>query len=226
MRPIIICVIALAMTAAPQRTRRARAPKPDPAPAAARVVRNRCRSSPARSRCCRWDRCGRRAGSSGSWRFRRAGSPGGSTSSGPTWAPTAGGSEGSGESWERGPYYLDGLVPLAYLLEDPALIAKAQRYVEWTLTNQADTRVAGPEEQHRLVAEHGDAQGADAVPGGHRRPTRRAGAHPLLRASRRRLPPAGRCTTGPSIAGPTNWPPSSGSSTGRPTRGCWTWRAR
>jgi hypothetical protein len=44
---------------------------------------------------------------------------------------------GTGESWERGPYYLDGLLPLAYLLHDEALIAKAQRYVEWTLTHQA-----------------------------------------------------------------------------------------
>jgi hypothetical protein len=51
---------------------------------------------------------------------------------------------GTGESWERGPYYLDGLLPLAYLLHDEALIAKANRYVEWTLTHQADTGWLGP----------------------------------------------------------------------------------
>jgi hypothetical protein len=52
---------------------------------------------------------------------------------------------GTGESWERGPYFVDGLVPLAYLLHDEALIAKARPWVEWTLTQQdADGRMGPP----------------------------------------------------------------------------------
>jgi uncharacterized protein len=51
---------------------------------------------------------------------------------------------GTGESWERGPYFLDGLIPLAYLLDDPRLKAKAQKFVDWTLTNQSDDGMFGP----------------------------------------------------------------------------------
>lgn len=51
---------------------------------------------------------------------------------------------GSGEGWERGPYYLDGLVPLAYLLEDPKLIAKVTKWMDWTLTHQRDDGGIGP----------------------------------------------------------------------------------
>ena len=51
---------------------------------------------------------------------------------------------GTGESWERGPYFLDGLVPLAYLLDDARLKAKAQKFIEWTLTNQSANGMIGP----------------------------------------------------------------------------------
>lgn len=52
---------------------------------------------------------------------------------------------GKGESWERGPYYLDGLLPLAYLLEDEVLIAKANRWVEWSFASQKENGSFGPE---------------------------------------------------------------------------------
>ena len=64
-----------------------------------------------------------------------------------TWpdvGPNSGWLGGTGEAWERGPYFLDGLVPLAYLLDDPALKAKAQKYVDWTLNNTAATGMIGP----------------------------------------------------------------------------------
>jgi hypothetical protein len=64
-----------------------------------------------------------------------------------TWAdvgPDSGWLGGKGESWERGPYFLDGLVPLAYLLDDARLKAKAQRYIDWTLDHQAPNGMIGP----------------------------------------------------------------------------------
>ena len=64
-----------------------------------------------------------------------------------TWpdvGPQSGWLGGSGESWERGPYYLDGLLPLAYLLNDSRLKEKAKRYIEWVLENQAQSGMIGP----------------------------------------------------------------------------------
>lgn len=51
---------------------------------------------------------------------------------------------GEGESWERGPYYLDGLVALAYVLDDRALKSKAQRWIDWILSSQDDSGFFGP----------------------------------------------------------------------------------
>lgn len=62
----------------------------------------------------------------------------------PDVGPNSGWLGGSGESWERGPYFLDGLVPLAWQLQDEALQAKAQRYLDWTLTHAQPSGFFGP----------------------------------------------------------------------------------
>ncbi len=58
--------------------------------------------------------------------------------------PNSGWLGGTGESWERGPYYLDGLVPLAHLLDDDRLLAIADGFLEWTLESQDESGHFGP----------------------------------------------------------------------------------
>lgn len=63
----------------------------------------------------------------------------------PDVGPKSGWLGGAGESWERGPYYLDGLLPLAWQLNDDVLKAKARRFIEWTLVNARADGMFGPE---------------------------------------------------------------------------------
>ena len=51
---------------------------------------------------------------------------------------------GTGDGWERGPYWIDGLVPLAYILDDANLKAKAQKWIEWSIKNQREDGYFGP----------------------------------------------------------------------------------
>lgn len=51
---------------------------------------------------------------------------------------------GDGDVWERGPYWIDGLVPLAYILDDAKLKAKAQEWIEWSIKNQDTSGYFGP----------------------------------------------------------------------------------
>ncbi len=51
---------------------------------------------------------------------------------------------GDMEGWERGPYYLDGLIPLAYLLDDERLKEKAQRWIESIFRLQQEDGWLGP----------------------------------------------------------------------------------
>ncbi len=62
----------------------------------------------------------------------------------PDVGPNSGWRGGTGESWERGPYFLDGLVPLAWQLDDPTLKAKAMRFIDWTLDHQQPSGMIGP----------------------------------------------------------------------------------
>ena len=58
---------------------------------------------------------------------------------------------GEGDAWERGPYWLDGLLPLAYLLDDKALVDKAQGWIEAMLASQQADGFMGPSVDHPFV---------------------------------------------------------------------------
>lgn len=53
---------------------------------------------------------------------------------------------GSGDNWERGPYYLKGMLSLAYVMNDPGLIQKAQAWINDMLKTQRNDGYFGPPE--------------------------------------------------------------------------------
>lgn len=55
---------------------------------------------------------------------------------------------GDGDQWERGPYWVDGLLPLAYLLDDQELKDKVQPWVEWALASQQPSGLFGPAQDY------------------------------------------------------------------------------
>ncbi len=66
---------------------------------------------------------------------------------------------GTGESWEKGPYYVRGLVALAYTLQDAELIQRAQKWIDWSLKSQRADGFFRPCQRHRLVATDAYADG-------------------------------------------------------------------
>ena len=52
---------------------------------------------------------------------------------------------GDSEGWERGPYWLDGALPMAYLLDDAPLKARVRHWVDEILKRQASDGWLGPE---------------------------------------------------------------------------------
>ncbi len=68
---------------------------------------------------------------------------------------------GDGDGWERGPYWIDGLLPLAYILDDAELKAKSLKWVEWTINNQTEDGYIGPipfekEPEHEARLQRGE----------------------------------------------------------------------
>lgn len=55
---------------------------------------------------------------------------------------------GDGDQWERGPYWIDGLLPLAYILNDSTLIAKTTPWIEWILASSKENGYFGPDKNY------------------------------------------------------------------------------
>lgn len=59
---------------------------------------------------------------------------------------------GDGDTWERGPYWIDGLLPLSYLLDDSELKEKAQVWVDCILNSQKEDGYFGPDKDYPYEA--------------------------------------------------------------------------
>ena len=53
---------------------------------------------------------------------------------------------GKDEGWERMPYWLDGALPLAFLLDDAAIKERVTRYIDYILEHQQEDGWLGPEQ--------------------------------------------------------------------------------
>ena len=61
---------------------------------------------------------------------------------------------GQAEGWERAPYWLDGLIPLAYLTDDARLKAKAKDWVDTILEHAQPDGWLGPEQGNAATGSH------------------------------------------------------------------------
>lgn len=94
----------------------------------------------------------------------------------PLVGPDSGWLGGSGESWEIGPYYLDGLVPMAFLLNDNDLKKKAAKWIEWTMSHVGEDGWLGPKTDNedkwwpravmlKVLAQYAEATGDQRIDG-------------------------------------------------------------
>ena len=59
---------------------------------------------------------------------------------------------GEGDAWERGPYWIDGALPMAYIMENEELKAKALKWVEAILGSQKENGYFGPDTDRPHIA--------------------------------------------------------------------------
>lgn len=59
---------------------------------------------------------------------------------------------GEGDAWERGPYWIDGALPMAYIMQDAGLKAKADKWVEAILASQKENGYFGPDTDRPYIA--------------------------------------------------------------------------
>jgi DUF1680 family protein len=70
---------------------------------------------------------------------------------------------GDGDTWERGPYWLDGLLPLAYIRQDQRLIAKVRPWVEHALASQRADGYFGPPDDRGQGKDENGVQRANSA---------------------------------------------------------------
>ncbi len=59
---------------------------------------------------------------------------------------------GEGDAWERGPYWIDGALPMAYIMGDKKLLNKVNKWVEAILASQKDNGYFGPDTDRPHIA--------------------------------------------------------------------------
>ncbi len=97
---------------------------------------------------------------------------------------------GHAEGWERAPYWLDGVIPLAYTLDDPELKKKVTRYVATILDRQHEDGWLGPKPEDignfdlwshflalKMLAQYESATGDQRVTAAMKKGLRRIDAH-------------------------------------------------
>ena len=134
---------------------------------------------------------------------------------------------GDKDGWERVPYWLDGFIPLAWLLEDKDLQARAKRYIDAILAQQQETAGFAPAPWRSAPATTcgrcsscarcwWSTRSAPRTPGW-RRPC--TGPCATSIPTSRSTP----CSTGPPPGGSSASSPSTGCMSAAPRIGCWTW---